>query len=95
MGLIRLLLALAVVITHCQPHNYSVLDMTAGIGSVQIFYMISGFYMSLILNRKCNWTGASRSSNHWRFALELFPVRRRDALDLPAHSKLGLGTLDR
>lgn len=53
MGLLRLLLALAVVAAHAgPPAGLSWLRMTDGPASVQIFYVISGFYMTLILNEK-------------------------------------------
>lgn len=50
MGLLRLLLALSVVAVHCG----SILHMkfVGGQIAVQSFYIISGFYMSLILNEK-------------------------------------------
>jgi peptidoglycan/LPS O-acetylase OafA/YrhL len=71
MGTIRLLLALAVVMYH----SYSVfgLKMTGGMVSVQTFYMLSGFYMALILNEK--YTGAGS----WRVfitnrMLRLYPI---------------------
>ena len=44
MGTIRLLLALGVVFTHSYGYLF-----TGGKLSVQIFYMISGYLMSLIL----------------------------------------------
>jgi peptidoglycan/LPS O-acetylase OafA/YrhL len=50
MGIIRLLLAIAVVITHCG--NIFGMGFISGPVSVQAFYMISGFYMSLILEHK-------------------------------------------
>ena len=53
MGLLRLLLALAVVAAHAgPPAGLSWLRMTDGPASVQCFYVISGFYMALILNEK-------------------------------------------
>jgi peptidoglycan/LPS O-acetylase OafA/YrhL len=53
MGLLRLLLALAVVTAHAgPPGDVAWLQMTGGPQSVQIFYVISGFYMTLILNEK-------------------------------------------
>lgn len=54
MGLLRILLAIAVVITHSGP--IFGLKMVGGLNAVQSFYIISGFYMSLILNEK--YTGA-------------------------------------
>ncbi|HXB10977.1 MAG TPA: acyltransferase [Bacteroidia bacterium] len=50
MGLIRLLLALAVVLFHAgYIFGFTYLD---GLMAVQSFFIISGFYMSLILNEK-------------------------------------------
>lgn len=50
MGKIRLLLALSVVAAHCGPlWNFGLLG---GKDAVQVFYIISGFYMSLVLNEK-------------------------------------------
>lgn len=50
MGILRTILAIAVVIYH----SYTIfgLKMTGGQVAVQSFYMISGFYMALILNEK-------------------------------------------
>lgn len=50
MGIIRALLAIAVVVYH----SYSLFGerMTGGTAAVQAFYIISGFYMALILNEK-------------------------------------------
>lgn len=50
MGIIRLLLALSVVAAHCGPFFGSAL--VGGQIAVQAFYIISGFYMSMILNEK-------------------------------------------
>ncbi len=50
MGLVRFLLAAAVVFTHAG--SLFGLTFTAGLVSVQTFFMISGFYMALILNEK-------------------------------------------
>jgi peptidoglycan/LPS O-acetylase OafA/YrhL len=50
LGLIRLILALFVVLFHCgQFENFK---MMQGTHAVQSFYIISGFYMALILNEK-------------------------------------------
>ncbi|HXP48834.1 MAG TPA: acyltransferase [Bacteroidia bacterium] len=52
MGIIRLLLAIAVVLTHAGPiYGLTYID---GLIAVQSFFIISGFYMSLILNEKYN-----------------------------------------
>jgi peptidoglycan/LPS O-acetylase OafA/YrhL len=76
MGIIRLLLALAVVIGHCDSEplfRHSFMQMTGGRGSVQLFYIISGFYMSLVLNRKYNWKG-SHGAFYLNRTLRLFPT---------------------
>ncbi len=52
MGIIRLLLALSVVITHSAEHNLFGFKIVGGQAAVQAFYVISGFYMALVLNRK-------------------------------------------
>src|SRR3954447_5357614 len=51
MGIIRLLLAIAVlIIMHSDPPPG--FHMIGGAGAVQGFYVISGFYMALVLNEK-------------------------------------------
>lgn len=50
MGLLRFLLAIAVVIEHSS--NFFGLTLTGGVVAVQGFFMISGFYMAMILDRK-------------------------------------------
>lgn len=47
MGVIRLLLALAVVGAHCNSHP--LLKFVGGEGAVQAFFVISGFYMAMII----------------------------------------------
>jgi peptidoglycan/LPS O-acetylase OafA/YrhL len=70
MGFLRLLLALGVVINHSAP--VFGLTMTQGRLSVQLFYIISGFYMSLVLNEKYP------RGSYWVFIsnryLRLYPV---------------------
>jgi peptidoglycan/LPS O-acetylase OafA/YrhL len=75
MGIVRLLLALAVVITHCQvaTSQSTAARMTAGQQSVEMFYIISGFYMALVLNRKYNWKG-SQGAFYLNRVLRLFPT---------------------
>lgn len=59
MGLLRLLLALAVVAAHAGPPGGAAwLQMTGGPTSVQIFFVISGFYMTLVLTEKYVGPGA-------------------------------------
>src|ERR1700759_2448929 len=72
MGLIRILLALAVVAGHCGA--VWKFYMVGGKVAVQSFFIISGFYMSLILNEK--YIGKNKSyklfiSNR---LLRLYPV---------------------
>src|SRR5215469_18101729 len=51
MGVLRLLLAIAVVLAHIQGCRYA---MTGGVTSVQCFYIISGFFIAMILTEKYN-----------------------------------------
>jgi peptidoglycan/LPS O-acetylase OafA/YrhL len=58
MGSLRLLLAVCVVLSHTGPiHGFAPLG---GVEAVQTFYMISGFYMALILSEKYTGAGAYR-----------------------------------
>jgi peptidoglycan/LPS O-acetylase OafA/YrhL len=50
MGILRLLLAISVILAH-QGSIFGI-DMVGGQIAVQAFYIISGFYMSLVLNEK-------------------------------------------
>ena len=50
MGLIRTLLAISVVLAHSSP--IFGIKLVGGQVAVQAFYMISGFYMTLVLNEK-------------------------------------------
>lgn len=56
MGCLRLLLAICVVISHNQPMFG--LYMLNGEYAVEIFFMVSGFYMALILNEKYSGPGS-------------------------------------
>jgi peptidoglycan/LPS O-acetylase OafA/YrhL len=86
-GALRLLLALAVVVAHASPpFGIPLFEMTGGPLAVQIFYVISGFYMALILNRKYLGEGAFTAfvPQAWTVGVELmfyavapFIVRRR------------------
>jgi peptidoglycan/LPS O-acetylase OafA/YrhL len=71
MGLIRLLLALSVVIDHSTP--IFGLRMVGGAVAVKAFYIISGFYMSLILNEKYTGRNSYKLFITNRF-LRLYPV---------------------
>lgn len=72
MGLIRLLLALSVVATHCG----GILGMYFVYGqiAVQSFYIISGFYMSLIINEKYIGSNDSYTLFITNRFLRLFPI---------------------
>lgn len=50
MGLLRFLLALSVIVTHTEP--VFGIKFTAGSTAVEAFFIISGFYMALVLNEK-------------------------------------------
>jgi peptidoglycan/LPS O-acetylase OafA/YrhL len=52
MGLLRILLAISVLATHLSGKSILGFRLVHGDLAVQSFYMISGFYMALILNRK-------------------------------------------
>ena len=72
MGFIRFFLAICVVTSHCG--NVFSLPMMTGNVAVQLFYIVSGFYMSIILNEKYNL----RSNSYWLFIsnrlLRLYPI---------------------
>jgi len=72
MGLIRFMLAISVVIAHTS--DLFGFGFVGGEMAVKIFFMISGFYMALILNEK--YIGAN--SSYWLFLknrlLRLYPL---------------------
>jgi peptidoglycan/LPS O-acetylase OafA/YrhL len=72
MGLVRLLLALSVVIGHTKP--IFGISLVGGPAAVQAFYVISGFYMALVLNEKYE----RGTKGYWVFLssrfLRLYPV---------------------
>lgn len=72
MGLIRALLAIAVVVYH----SYYLFGqkMTGGTAAVQAFYIISGFYMALILNEKYTARKGSWKLFITNRFLRLYPV---------------------
>lgn len=71
MGLIRLLLACGVVLSHTSTiMGYSPL---AGNLAVQCFYIISGFYMAMVLTEKYNVPGANYEFYTNR-ALKIYPT---------------------
>ncbi len=77
MGLFRLLLAFAVVETHVveqfdRPDDHGI-GLLYGAEAVEIFFIISGFYMALILHEKYNRLGDYPQFLLQRF-LRLYPV---------------------
>jgi peptidoglycan/LPS O-acetylase OafA/YrhL len=93
MGTLRVALALCVVIGHTGPLGGK-LTFIGGNAAVQMFYIISGFYMALILNEKYGEPGAGT----WRFyanrLLRIFPpylvvLALSVALTLGAHVLVG------
>lgn len=71
MGLLRLLHAISVLIWHSTP--IFGLPLIGGVAAVQTFYMISGFYMTLILETKYVGQGSYPLFISNRF-LRLFPI---------------------
>jgi hypothetical protein len=72
MGIIRLLLALAVVIEHTGSSRLHGISL-GGAMAVQAFYIVSGFYMALVLNQKYNFPGSTRLFYLQRY-LRLVPM---------------------
>src|SRR3954451_18121971 len=71
MGMLRLFLALCVVSQHTKnPFRVKLLD--AG-SAVFVFFVISGFYMAMILNEKYTGHGANRTF-YWNRVLRLWPA---------------------
>lgn len=71
MGVLRLLLALSVIAAHTSAIRW--LALPTGTAAVQIFFVISGFYMALILNEKYLGPGSYRIFIANRF-LRIYPV---------------------
>jgi peptidoglycan/LPS O-acetylase OafA/YrhL len=72
MGLLRLLLALAVVLAHL-PVNGG-WNWMSGRQAVQLFFILSGFYMALVLHEKYPKTPAGCRAFLWARAMRLFPA---------------------
>ncbi|MFC5354325.1 acyltransferase family protein [Azospirillum himalayense] len=68
MGVLRFLLALAVVFAHTAPPFG--LRMTFGTNSVQAFYIVSGFLITLVLNKKYDQSRAFYEARFFR----IFPT---------------------
>ncbi|MGK0249204.1 MAG: peptidoglycan/LPS O-acetylase OafA/YrhL [Oleispira sp.] len=71
MGVIRFLLAISVVIAHSDPLFGNTL--WGGVIAVELFFIISGFYMAMILNEKYNTTDKIMVFYKNRI-LKLFPI---------------------
>lgn len=72
MGILRILLAIAVVIAHSE--FFFGFKFTGGNVAVQAFYIISGFYMSLVLNEKYAFVQKSYFLFISNRFLRLFPI---------------------
>ncbi len=72
MGILRLLLALAVVITHSSTTHLQGIALPGDV-AVQAFFIISGFYIALILHRKYNFAGGNKLFYQQRY-LRLAPM---------------------
>jgi peptidoglycan/LPS O-acetylase OafA/YrhL len=74
MGLVRLILALSVLIAHCPPGVLPAAPVNANL-AVQCFYVISGFYIQLIIREKFS---AQEKGWQWNFyksrIARIFPV---------------------
>ncbi len=71
MGVLRVLLALFVVIDHSRA--LSTFHLPGGVFAVKVFFIISGFYMTLILNKKYIGKGSYGLFISNRF-LRLYPI---------------------
>lgn len=71
MGALRVLLALFVVLDHFR--SYSTFDFPGGVFAVKVFFIISGFYMTMILDKKYVGKGSYTLFLSNRF-LRLYPI---------------------
>jgi peptidoglycan/LPS O-acetylase OafA/YrhL len=71
MGLLRFLLAISVVLFHADASGY---QMVGGGVAVESFFMISGFYMSLVLDQKYTGTKGRYSLFIGNRLLKLYPA---------------------
>ena len=70
MGVIRVILALSVVALHCGP--FWGFNIVGGTIAVQLFYIISGFYMCMILSSK--YKNKSKYLFYTNRAMKIYPV---------------------
>ncbi|MGY5613785.1 acyltransferase family protein [Vibrio brasiliensis] len=71
MGLIRLLLALSVIIAHSE--SFLSLSMIGGSRAVELFFIISGFYMAMVLTDKYKGSGSYKIFLQNRM-LKIYPM---------------------
>jgi peptidoglycan/LPS O-acetylase OafA/YrhL len=84
MGVVRTLLAIAVVVTHTGP-LFPGVTMIPGTLAVQAFYVISGFYMALVLSTKYS---DHASDFYAARALRIFPIYWRAPRKMAASPEL-------
>ncbi len=72
MGVLRLFLSLSVLLGHTRGHGFLGLSFVFPEIAVQSFFIISGFYMALVLNEKYNQPGQYLTFITQRF-LRLYP----------------------
>ncbi len=73
MGVLRLFLALSVLLGHTRGHGFFGLSFLDRELAVQTFFIISGFYMALVLNEKYTQTGRYKTFIQQRF-FRLYPT---------------------
>jgi peptidoglycan/LPS O-acetylase OafA/YrhL len=74
MGLLRLFLAISVLVTHLRyGRGIAGVSFLNGQLAVECFFVISGFYMALVLNEKYNYPGSYWTFIQQRF-LRLYPL---------------------
>ena len=71
MGILRVLLALFVVLDHFR--SFSIFNFPGGVFAVKVFFIISGFYMTMILDKKYVGKGSYKLFITNRF-LRLYPI---------------------
>ena len=71
MGALRLLLALSVVLYHSGPFWPTGSEFVGGVLAVESFFVISGFYMALVLSER--YRGRLRAF-YWNRCVRLFPA---------------------
>jgi len=72
MGLLRFLLALSVVVSHTSA--VSGYKLVGGVIAVEIFFILSGFYMALVLNEKYTYANGGFKIFVGNRFLKVFPV---------------------